>query len=80
MILRILLGLLLIVVGFFMVWKTVAFQDFFGANAWAERTLGSGGTNTFYKILGVLVAFLGMLIATDLISGIMESLVGIFVR
>ncbi|HBL39994.1 TPA: hypothetical protein DDZ10_05020 [Candidatus Uhrbacteria bacterium] len=80
MIWRVLLGLLVIIVGFFMVWKTVVFQDFFGVNAWAERKFGSGGTNTFYKLLGVLVAFLGMLIATNLISEVMQSLVGIFVR
>ncbi len=80
MIWRVLLGLLVIAVGFFMVWKTVVFQDFFGANAWAERKFGPGGTNTFYKLLGVLVAFLGMLIATNLISEVLQSLVGIFVR
>ena len=80
MLLRILLGLFVIAVGFLMVWKTVGFQDFFGANAWAERKMGPGGTNTFYKLLGVGVAFLGMLIATNLISGVLEGIVGIFIH
>lgn len=80
MILRVLLGLGVIVVGFFMVWKTTGFQDFFGANDWAERKLGPGGTNTFYKLLGVGVAFLGMLIATNLISEVMQSLTSVFIR
>ncbi len=80
MILRIIVGLFTVALGFFMVWKTVLFQDFFGANAWAERKLGPGGTRSFYKLLGVGVAFLGMLIATNVISGIIESTVGIFIR
>jgi uncharacterized membrane protein YfcA len=78
--LRILLGLVVIFVGFLMVWKTVSFQDFLGRNAWAEDKLGPGGTSTFYKLLGIGVAFLGMLITTGLISNVMQSLVSIFIR
>lgn len=80
MILRVLLGLGVISIGFLMVWKTTGFQDFFGASDWAERKLGPGGTNTFYKLLGVLVAFLGMLIATNLISEVMQGFTSIFIR
>lgn len=63
-----------------MVWKTTFFQDFLGRNSWAEDKLGPGGTSTFYKLVGVGVAFLGMLIVTGLISNVMQSLVGILVR
>jgi len=77
---RIILGIAVIVLGFLMVWKTVMFQEFLGRNNWAEQKFGPGGTTTFYKLMGVGVAFLGMLIATNLISNTMESLVGLFVR
>ena len=80
MITRVLLGLGVIGVGFLMVWKTTGFQDFFGSSDWAERKFGPGGTRTFYKLLGVLVAFLGMLIATNLISEVMQSFTGFFIR
>lgn len=63
-----------------MVWKTYDIQEFLGKSDWAERKFGPGGTTTFYKLLGVGFAFLGMLIATNVISEILTALAGIFVR
>ena len=80
MIVRILIGLAVMAFGFLIVWKTPAFQGFFGENAWAERVIGPGGTSTFYKLFGVGVSFLGMFIATNLISEILAGVVGLFVR
>lgn len=76
---RILLGLVVMIVGFLMVWKTMVIQGWFGYNSWAEQHLGPGGTYLFYKLLGVLVAFLGMLIVTGLISRVLEGTVAIFI-
>lgn len=51
---------------------------FFGRNWWAERKLGS--SRLFYKLLGVAVSVIGVFIATNIISGIMRSFAGVFVR
>ncbi len=51
----ILFGLVLIAAGFLVIWKTEWFVQNFGSIAWAEDHLGSGGTHSFYKILGVVL-------------------------
>lgn len=74
---RIVIGLLIIVVGFFMVWKTEFFLDFIGRIEFADRLFGfEGGSRLFFKLLGVLVCFIGMLIATNLIQGTLVSTIG----
>jgi len=77
---RVLLGLVVMVVGFLITWKTKYVIIWFGRIPWAEKHLGSGGTWTFYKLLGVLIAFIGIFIVTNIISGILESFAGIFIR
>ena len=77
---RIILGLVVIVIGFHMVWKTGFYQDWTGRIDFAEEKFGGGGTNTFLKLFGVLVCFIGVAIATDLISDILGNLVSLFVR
>ena len=80
MIFRVFLGIGVMVIGFLIVWKAYVMEEWFGANAWAEDKLGPGGTNTFYKLAGVGLCFLGMFIATNLISDILSSIAKIFVR
>lgn len=65
--------------GFLMVWKTLALQGWVGVIDWAEQKLGPGGTNTFLKLLGVGVIFLGIAIAVNLINEILGSIAGIFI-
>ncbi len=79
-ILRVLLGLIVIVVGFCVVWKTDLIRSWFGEIAWAERKFGPGGTRTFYKLLGALICFIGIFIATNIISDILTGFASIFVR
>ena len=67
-------------IGFFVVSKTDTFLNLFGRVEWAERKLGSGGSWTFYKLLGVGIAFLGVFIDTNIISDILTSFASIFVR
>ncbi|MBU0531166.1 MAG: hypothetical protein ABIG32_02155 [Candidatus Uhrbacteria bacterium] len=71
---RIVIGLIIAVVGFFMIWKTTAFQGWTGRIAWAEEKLGGGGTSTFLKILGLLIIFVGVFYAT----GIFQDIIGWF--
>ena len=63
---RILLGLLIVMVGFLMAWKTNFFLDLLGPVAWAERTFFSGGTRFFYKLLGTAIIVLGLIVMTNL--------------
>ena len=79
---RFLIGFLLIVVGFLLVWKTEAIVGFAGYSDWAESHLGTeGGTRLMYKLIGIGFIFLGMMAITGLYEGFMEATVGaLFVR
>ena len=77
---RIPLGIVISVIGFYMVYKTDTFREWFGEIPWAEDHLGPGGTRLFYKILGVLVCTLGIFVVTNIIDGILAGVAGIFVR
>lgn len=63
---HLLLGLAIAAAGAFMVIRTSIVIDFFGAVEWAEAKLGGGGTNLFYKCVGLFVVFIGFLVATNL--------------
>lgn len=65
-------------IGILMVRYSESMLRFFGRNWWAERKLGS--SRLFYKLLGVGVSIIGVFIATNIISDIMQSFAGIFVR
>lgn len=73
---RVLIGILIALVGFTFVWRTRKWYEMFGSIPWAEEKFGSGGTELFYKILGIIVAFLGVFIATDIASDIIKGLLG----
>ncbi|MBM5789875.1 hypothetical protein FJZ23_02185 [Candidatus Parcubacteria bacterium] len=77
---RIPLGLLVMVAGFYMVQKTEVLMSWFGEVPFAEAKFGPGGSRFFYKLLGVLVSFLGIFIATNVISNILESLAAVLTR
>ncbi len=78
--LRVVLGLLVMGLGFVIVWRTEKFQVWTGYIDWAEQKFGAGGTRFFLKLIGVGVAFLGIFIATNIISGVLESFASIFAR
>jgi len=61
-------------IGFLFIWKTEWFLKNIGRIDWAEVKLG--GTRNFYKLLGVIVIFLGLLTATGMISGFLMGTVG----
>lgn len=73
MITRIILGLLAAAIGAAMVMKTEFLVNNFGRIPFFDKYLGSeGGTRLGYKLIGILVAFLGILLATNLFGGFME--------
>jgi hypothetical protein len=76
---RILLGLVVMIIGFLFVAKTQVLMSWFGPSSFAEEKMGPGGSWTYYKIWGVLIAFIGVFIATNIISDILQSFAELFV-
>jgi hypothetical protein len=74
--LRVLLGIVMVVVGSFFVIRTRSIVDFFGSVDFAERYLGGGGTNLFYKLLGIVICLLGFLVATNLWNAFLQATLG----
>lgn len=70
---RIPLGLIVMVVGYLMVSKSEKVFEWFGQNEFAEKYLGYGGSRFFYKLIGILVVFAGIFIATNVMSDILGS-------
>ena len=53
-------------------------KEFIGEIGFAERFLGSGGTNTFIVLIGVLVWVLSLMYATGTLQSILDSILGPF--
>ncbi len=73
---RILIGIILVAIGFIIVWKTRKFIDAFGAIAWADAHLGGGGTSIMYKTIGIVLIFVGFMWATNLWNAFLEATLG----
>lgn len=80
MVARILIGILVAIGGYLMVWKTQFFLEALGTVDWAERNLGAGGSRMLYKLIGIVIILIGFLAITNLydmvIGGIVASLFG----
>jgi len=67
------IGLIMIVVGALTIIKSEAIFSFFGRIEWFEDKLSTaGGSRLGYKLIGLIILFLGILTMTGLISGFME--------
>jgi len=72
---RIIIGVILIALGVLFVVKSEWFFRNIGMMGWAERFLGSsGGSRLGYKLIGLALILIGILIATNLMAGILMSL------
>jgi hypothetical protein len=70
---NILLGLVLIIIGFLMVLKSESLLRSFGRIGFFERYLGvEGGSRLGYKLIGLLTIFIGALIMTGMIGGLLS--------
>ena len=70
---HIIIGFIIFAIGAFVVIKSEAMLNTFGRIAFFERYLGSeGGSRSGYKLLGVLIFFIGILIMTNMIGGFLE--------
>lgn len=62
-------GFILFIIGLLFIIFTEWFLNNFGRIDWAEQKLG-GGTRLFYKLLGLILMFVGMLMMLDLFGGL----------
>jgi hypothetical protein len=70
-------GMIILALGAFMAVKSESFHKAFGPIAWFEQHLGTeGGSRLGYKLIGVLVFFLGFMIMTGMINGFMMWILG----
>jgi len=67
MLVRILIGAIVCAVGFFMVYRPKYFFDFLGRQAWVEKIFSVNDQELAYKIIGMIVIFVGVLIMTNII-------------
>ena len=76
MVARILVGLLICVIGWLLVWKTMWFVMMLGYNSWAEAHLGGGGTTLLYKLMGTAIIIIGFMVMTNLFESFIVGLLG----
>lgn len=67
MLVRIIIGAIVAAVGFAVVWKPRYFLDFLGNQAWVEKIFSVNDQELAYKIIGMIIIFIGVLIMTNLI-------------
>lgn len=78
---NIILGLLIMVVGFITTYKSEWLLHNLGRVQWAEQHLGlEGGSRLFYKLVGIGIIFLGIFIVTGIWSDILNGFVGLFIK
>jgi hypothetical protein len=73
---NIIIGIVLVIIGFIFVWKTRKFIEFFGPIAWADAKLGGGGTSLMYKFIGIILIFAGFMWATGLWNAFLNATLG----
>lgn len=74
---HLIIGLIIIAFGVWMVAKSDSFLSNFGSIEFFDRHLGtSGGSRLGYKLMGMLVIFIGILVFTNMIGGFMGWVLG----
>jgi hypothetical protein len=76
MLVRIIIGLIGIVIGFFMVWKAEKFAEAIGPMQWAEKFFGGSRSSTGYQIIGIAIIILSFMIMTNMIGGLIMAILG----
>lgn len=73
---HIILGILITAIGVYLVLKTEWFLENFGRISWFEDKLGSeGGSRLGYKLVGIIIIFIGIIVLTGSGTAFMEWLV-----
>ena len=72
---RVLLGLAMVGVGAVITIYANKIYEAMGPMAWAEEHLGTeGGTRLMYKLIGIGLAVLGFMVATNLLTSLIISI------
>lgn len=70
---HIILGFIAIIIGALIVIKSEALLNSFGRIGFFEKHLGTeGGSRLGYKLIGIFVIFIGILIMTNMIGGFLS--------
>lgn len=77
--LRILIGIAIAGGGTFMVIRTQAMLNTVGHIDWAERKLGGGGSILVYKTTGILLCFIGIIVAANLWDAFLNATLGFLI-
>lgn len=76
---RFIIGIILIVAGFFVTWKSEWLFQNFGTIAFFEKYMhSSGGGRLGYKIFGIIFIFAGILAITNLHVRLLTKIAGFF--
>ncbi|MBI5076793.1 hypothetical protein HZB94_00210 [Candidatus Falkowbacteria bacterium] len=78
MIWRIIIGAVICVIGFYMVKKPEMALDFIGPIDFAERNVSSG-SQSFYKLIGIIVIAVGFMVITNLYGDVIMWFAKFFV-
>lgn len=73
---RILIGLLIVGVGLFFLFKGEAIIDALGPIDLFDEHMGSNGTRLAYKLIGTVVVIIGFLEMTNLWSAFLNATIG----
>ncbi len=75
---RYFLGILGVIVGMLLVWKTYALAQIFGSIPWAERNLGSGSTYVVIKLIGLVFVVLSLMYLFGIVDILVFPFRGVF--
>ncbi len=71
------LGIIIVGIGFLIVWKSDWIMENFGRIPWAEAKLGTeGGTRLLYKLIGIAIIIGSFLYMSGALQGIMRAIFG----
>jgi hypothetical protein len=74
LLLRIIVGIIGIIAGTTMVWRPLAWLDIIGKQNWMMKVFGEYVTG--YKVFGIIVIIVSMLIMTGLVQGLLLWFLG----
>ncbi|MBI2476706.1 hypothetical protein HYV72_00880 [Candidatus Uhrbacteria bacterium] len=66
-IVRIILGFIISAIGFVIVWRVNGVLELLGPSSWAETKFATwGGSSSLYRLVGVVIIFIGLMVMTNL--------------
>ena len=77
---QIIIGILVVIVGFYMAYRPRFFVEFLGHQSWAEKIFQVYDDELAYKLIGVIVIFLGALIMTGLVWNLLGWVLSPIIR